>query len=54
MEDVGDLYLDVSDAFHDNGYYSVSKPLLERLISSQHFNTVMSTPLSSCLLIYHK
>lgn len=43
-EDVGDLYLDMAEAFHENGYYHTSKPLLERLVHSDQFNLVRQLP----------
>lgn len=37
-EELGDLYLDVADAFQDEGEYSSALPLLSALVCSEKYN----------------
>ena len=46
VEEVGDLYLDVAEAYMDKGYYAECKPLLASLVDSEKYNLV--TTLSLC------
>ena len=39
-EEVGDLFLDMCEALHENGNYKLARPLLEKLVSSQSYNLV--------------
>lgn len=41
-DDVGDLFLDITDALQENGYYNLAKPLLEKLVKSQQYSLVTS------------
>ncbi|XP_062578498.1 general transcription factor 3C polypeptide 3-like [Saccostrea cucullata] len=38
VEEVGDLYLDVAEAYIDQGYYAEAKPILQRLVCSENYN----------------
>lgn len=37
-EELGDLYLDVAEAFMDKGEYSSALPLLSALVCSERYN----------------
>ena len=39
-DDVGDLYLDVAEAFMEEGGYKPAKPILAALVHSQNYNLV--------------
>ena len=45
IDDVGDLYLDIAEAYMDQGYYAEAKPILASLVDSAKYNLV-------CILIY--
>ncbi|XP_071119203.1 general transcription factor 3C polypeptide 3-like [Haliotis cracherodii] len=38
VEETGDLYFDVAEAYMENGHYTEAKPILKTLVSSEHFN----------------
>ena len=40
VEEFGDLYLDVAEAFMDRGHYSDAEPIIRKLVSSKSFNKV--------------
>ena len=40
IDDVGDLYLDIAEAYMDQGYYAEAKPILASLVDSVKYNLV--------------
>ncbi|KAJ8307080.1 hypothetical protein KUTeg_015164 [Tegillarca granosa] len=38
IEEMGDLYLDVAEAYMENKYYHDAKPILQQLVCSAHYN----------------
>ena len=40
VDEIGDLYLDVAEAYMDKGYYTECKPLLATLVDSEKYNLV--------------
>ena len=49
VEDVGDLYLDVAEAYMEQGNYTECKPILAALVDSQKYNLVRECFPSYCL-----
>lgn len=45
MEDVGDLYLDVAEAYMDQRCFVDAKPILKKLVNSENYNLVFLTVL---------
>ena len=39
-DEVGDLYLDIAEAYMDHGYYEEAKPLLASLVTTDRYNLV--------------
>ena len=39
-DDVGDLYLDIAEAFMETGYYSNARKLLALLLKTENYNLV--------------
>ena len=40
VDEVGDLYLDVAEAYMEQKCFTEAKPILERLVCSQNYNLV--------------
>ena len=40
VDEIGDLYLDVAEAYMEKGYYTECKPLLATLVDSEKYNLV--------------
>ncbi|KAJ8306506.1 hypothetical protein KUTeg_017051 [Tegillarca granosa] len=49
IEEMGDLYLDVAEAYMENKYYHDAKPILQQLVCSAHYNLVMWLKFAECL-----
>ena len=47
--DVGDLYLDVAEAFMEVGDYKQAKPILASLVHSENYNLVSTVTLQMFL-----
>lgn len=45
VEDVGDLYLDLAEAYMDQKCFVDAKPILKKLVYSQNYNLVFLTVL---------
>lgn len=45
MEEVGDLYLDVAEAYMDQEYFAEAKSILQQLVHSENFNLVCTLKL---------
>ena len=39
-EEIGDLYLDIAEAYVDKGMYKKAKPLLHTLVNTEDYNLV--------------
>ena len=42
-DEVGDLYLDIAEAYMDHGHYHEAKPLLAELVTTNNYNLVSKT-----------
>ena len=40
VDEIGDLYLDVAEAYMEQGYYKECKPILATLVDSEKYNLV--------------
>lgn len=47
IEDIGDLFLDVAEAYMDKGQYKLAKSILEKLVGTTNYNLVGYTTKTS-------
>ena len=40
VDEIGDLYLDVAEAYMEQGFYKECKPILATLVDSEKYNLV--------------
>ena len=40
MNENGDLYLDVAEAYMENGYYKYAEPILAKLVKTKNYDLV--------------
>ena len=55
-DEVGDLYLDIAEAYMDHGHYTLAKPLLATLVTTTNYNLVSVMPflkLTSVLFLFY-
>ena len=49
-KDIGDLYLDIGEAYMEVGEYKAAEPILNELVQSESYRTMVRCQLSTLLI----